>query len=155
MPNGLTAPGSPPPRGRGQQKETTMDNPTTTCDTLAGTPTTDDSGFTLVEILIAIVLIGVLSAVAVVGVNSLTSRGSESACEASLDAAKAATVVYFAAHDNTYPADFTELTDGTDPALELPSEASVSTDELSAEAGTWTLTMTPGVDGAKPTYSCG
>jgi len=130
-----------------------MTNQTPHRDEHAARVVTDDSGFTLVEILIAIVLIGVLSAVAVVGVTSLTSRGSESACAASLDAAKAATVVYFAANDNTYPANFEQLTSGDDPALELPSEAEITTDGLSAETGTWTLTMTLN-DGAKPTFSC-
>ncbi len=35
----------------------------------------DDKGFTLVEILIAIVLVGILSAVAVVGISNLVSKG--------------------------------------------------------------------------------
>ena len=56
----------------------------------------DDKGFTLIEILIAIVLVGILSAVAVVGISSLVSKGSSSACNASLDAAKAGSAVYFA-----------------------------------------------------------
>ena len=140
-----------------------MNTYTITRDENAATGRTRDSGFTLVEILIAIVLIGVLSAVAVVGVTSLTSRGSESACAASLDASKAATVVYFAANDNTYPKDFEDLTSGNDPALELPTEAkpmAISTGTRtryvwsSVSTGTWTLTMTPGVGGAKPTFSC-
>ena len=49
----------------------------------------DDKGFTLIEILIAIVLVGILSAVAVVGISNLVSKGSTSACAASADAAKA------------------------------------------------------------------
>jgi prepilin-type N-terminal cleavage/methylation domain-containing protein len=52
--------------------------------TRAGRP--DDRGFTLVEILIAIVLVGILSAVVVVGVGNLTSKGSSAACAASADA---------------------------------------------------------------------
>jgi len=43
-----------------------------------------------VEILIAIVLVGILSAVVVVGAGQLTSKGSASACNASLDAARTA-----------------------------------------------------------------
>jgi len=42
----------------------------------------DDKGFTLIEILIAIVLVGILSAVAVVGISNLVSKGGSSACTA-------------------------------------------------------------------------
>ena len=56
----------------------------------------EDKGFTLIEILIAIVLVGILSAVAVVGISNLVSKGTASACTASKDAAKAASAVYFA-----------------------------------------------------------
>ena len=56
--------------------------------------TVEDRGFTLIEILIAIVLVGILSAVAVVGISNLVSKGSKSACGASADAAKAASQVY-------------------------------------------------------------
>lgn len=118
-----------------------------------------DRGFTLVEILIAIVLVGVLSAVVVVGISSLTKQGSASACTASLDAAKAGTVVYYASHQNTYPLSFTELTTGTSTlpaALTLSSGVMInSTDNRKIAQGTsWILTMTNGVNGAAPTFSC-
>ena len=74
----------------------------------------------MVEIVIAIVLVGILSAVAVVGIGSLTDKGNDSACEASLDAAKAAAVVHLAS-TNSYPATLTTMTTGTRPALTLPS----------------------------------
>lgn len=108
-----------------------------------------DSGFTLVEILIAIVLVGILSAVVVVGVGTLTDQGNESACTASLDAAKAGTVVYFA-QNASYPAEFDDMT-GTG-ALEVPTDVTVGTTTLTADG--WTLTMTPGSGGAKPTFAC-
>ena len=73
----------------------------------------EDEGFTLIEILIAIVLVGILSAVAVVGISSLVSKGSSSACEASMDAAKAASAVYFTSNANAYPATFTAVDDRT------------------------------------------
>jgi len=121
-----------------------------------------DRGFTLVEILIAIVLIGVLSAVVVVGISSLTDEGSDSACEASLDAAKAGAVVYYASHDNTYPTTFTEMTNpsGEEPnivpaALTLPSGASVVDETTIEQSDNWTLTMTPSEDGSTaPTFTC-
>ena len=69
----------------------------------------NDTGFTLIEILIAIVLVGILSAVAVVGISNLVGKGSKSSCGASADAAKAASHVYFATNA-TFPTSFTQLT---------------------------------------------
>jgi prepilin-type N-terminal cleavage/methylation domain-containing protein len=129
----------------------------------------DDSGFTLVEILIAIVLVGILSAVAVVGIGNLTSKGSSSACSASLDAAKAGTVVFYTSNTR-YPATLTELTtvQGAVPAaVVLPTGVVVNTSAASvspapaaaagmqAASGTnWYLTMTASVAGAAPTFVC-
>ena len=135
----------------------------------------DDKGFTLIEILIAIVLIGILSAVAVVGISNLVSKGGSSACVASKDASTAASAVYFAANNNTYPISFTQLTTGSaliPAALTLPSGVTVNAAVIAAPtapavvppaaaigmqaaSGTsWYLNMTAGVNGAAPTFSC-
>ncbi len=116
----------------------------------------EDKGFTLIEILIAIVLVGILSAVAVVGISSLVKKGSDSACGATLDASKAASAVYFAANANTYPTTFTQLTDGTAPggaALSAPSSTVVTATTITSGTS-WTLTMSPGTGGAAPTFAC-
>ena len=110
----------------------------------------EDKGFTLIEILIAIVLVGVLSAVVVVGISSLTDKGSDSACEASLDAAKAGSVVYYTT-EGKYPTTFEELTAGDNPALVLPS--GVEPDGTKVVNGDWTLTLTPNESKA-PTFTC-
>jgi type IV pilus assembly protein PilA len=114
----------------------------------------DDKGFTLIEILIAIVLVGILSAVAVVGISSLVKKGGDSACSATKDASVAATAVYFASNANTYPTTFTSLTTavGSNPApLTPPSGATVVAATIT---NGWVLTMTPGVSGAAPTFAC-
>ena len=113
----------------------------------------DDKGFTLIEILIAIVLVGILSAVAVVGISNLVSKGTTSACSASLDASKAAAAVYFAGNSNTYPTTFGAMTTGGQ--LTLPSTAVVN-DAVSPRTATngWVLSMTPGVGTAAPTFVC-
>jgi type IV pilus assembly protein PilE len=122
-----------------------------------------DKGFTLVEILIAIVLVGILSAVAVVGISSLVSKGSSSACSATLDSSKAASSVYFAANNNTYPINFTQLTTATGSgatlvpaALTLPSNVAIGASPFTTlTSGTsWTLTMTPGSGTTAPTFVC-
>jgi type IV pilus assembly protein PilE len=124
-----------------------------------------DEGFTLIEILIAIVLVGILSAVAVVGISNLVSKGSTSACSASRDSATAASAVYFAS-TSAYPTTFTQMT--TNGALVLPSGVTVNPSavvaaaprpaagaELQASSGTsWYLTMTPGSGTTAPTFAC-
>jgi len=109
-----------------------------------------DEGFTLVEILIAIVLVGILSAVAVVGISSLTDKGSKSACTASLDASKAAATVYYA-DQSAFPKTFTEMTSIN--ALTLPSDATVSDDGLTVSGSGWTLIM-EAKGGIMPTFVC-
>ena len=110
-----------------------------------------DGGFTMVEILIAIVLVGILSAVVVVGVGTLTDQGEDSACAASLDAAKAGTVVYFA-QNSSYPTTFPQMTNAG--ALEAPSDVTIANTTMIPQGGGWTLTLTPGSNGAKPTFAC-
>jgi prepilin-type N-terminal cleavage/methylation domain-containing protein len=129
-----------------------------------------DKGFTLVEILIAIVLVGILSAVVVVGIGNLTSKGSSTACSASLDAAKSGSVVYYTT-TNAYPATLLAMTVATvapnvaPAALTLPSGVVVNAAAITgppavaagmqASSGTnWYLTMTAGVAGAAPTFLC-
>jgi len=131
----------------------------------------EDEGFTLIEILIAIVLVGILSAVAVVGISNLVSKGSSSACTASADAAKAASAVYFAGN-SAYPVTFTQLTAnvGGGAPLALPSGVTVNSAAAPAIVGPpavpaaaigeratgpgWWMTMTPGTSGAAPTFTC-
>jgi type IV pilus assembly protein PilA len=126
----------------------------------------DNKGFTLIEILIAIVLVGILSAVAVVGISNLVGKGGTSACQASADSAKAASAVYFASN-NAYPADFFALTNPATvngPPMTLPTGVIAATGTtpfaivagiLSVKSGTaWTLTMTPGTGGVAPTFAC-
>ena len=119
-----------------------------------------DEGFTLIEILIAIVLVGILSAVAVVGISNLVSKGTSSACGTSADAARAASAVYFT-NSNTYPADFLALTTpaGTAP-LTLPAgttaspSGAIAAGTLAVKNGSWTLTMTAGTATAAPVFTC-
>lgn len=125
----------------------------------------DDKGFTLIEILIAIVLVGILSAVAVVGISNLVSKGGTSACQASADAAKAGTAVYFASN-NAYPTTIAQMVTGGQ--MTLPTGVSTNTG-ISASPATptgvaigmqttgasWYLTMSaPLVAGGAPTFAC-
>jgi prepilin-type N-terminal cleavage/methylation domain-containing protein len=103
-----------------------------------------EQGFTLIELLIAIVVVGILTAVAIVGIAGLTNKGNNSACAATLDAARTASSVYYANHSGTYPSSFNDLIPPTsDPALlTIPSGVSNSGSTLSANS--WSITMSGG-----------
>jgi prepilin-type N-terminal cleavage/methylation domain-containing protein len=111
-----------------------------------------DEGFTLIEILIAIVLVGILSAVAVVGISNLVSKGGTSACTASADASKAASAVYFASN-SAYPTTFTQLTAAGSNGAPLAAPSGAVVTDTTMTKG-WVLTMTPGTSGAAPTFVC-
>ena len=117
------------------------------------TPTDQhDDGFTLVEIIIAIVLVGILSAVVVVGVGNLLQTGSTAACTASADAARTAATAYWSSHAS-YPTTFTQLTSPAPALLELPDDATITTAGTAVTTTDWTLTLTT-TSGA-PTFACG
>lgn len=63
-----------------------------------------DRGFTLVELLIVIVILGVLSTVAVFAVRGISGRGEASACQADYKVLETATEAYLA--QNGQPASF-------------------------------------------------
>jgi prepilin-type N-terminal cleavage/methylation domain-containing protein len=110
-----------------------------------------ESGFTLIELLVAIVVVGVLTAVAIVGIAGLTDNGKASACQASLDAAKAASAVHYSNSNGNFPTDFEEMI--TAKELEVPSTVEVlpATPKLMTGNG-WTLTIGGGGSSAN-TYS--
>jgi general secretion pathway protein G len=55
-----------------------------------------DRGFTLVELLVVVVIMGVLATVSVLGVRGLTDRGQESACESDQRVVEVAVETWFA-----------------------------------------------------------
>lgn len=89
----------------------------------------------------AIVLVGILSAVAVVGVGRMIGQGSSAACSASRDAAQTAANVHFATNAS-YPSTLDDLTGAG--AMTLPSSVTVDASRRVATGEGWQLTMTPG-----------
>ena len=62
-----------------------------------------EQGFTLVELLLAIVIVGILTAVAVVGLTGVVGTGNTSSCATTLGAAQSAATTYYA-NTGLYPA---------------------------------------------------
>lgn len=70
-----------------------------------------DKGFTLVELLIVIVILGILATVTVFAVQGITDRGEESACDADRSTVESAAEAFFA-QNGEYPDNYAQLVDG-------------------------------------------
>ncbi len=105
------------------------------------TDTNIESGFTLVELLLAIVLVGILVAVAVVGINGVRSDASDASCQATLDAVRTAVAVHHANQNpHVYPTSFSDMT----ATGELVLPASISFDPAQPTtigANGWTIAL--------------
>src|SRR6478672_153804 len=106
-----------------------------------------EEGFTLIELLITIVVVGILTVVVIVGIGGLTNTGKKGACQASLDAAKAASVVH-QANTGAYPTTFTQMTTATPKELDEGTDVTVAAGTLASSTG-WTIAIHNG--GAVPT----
>ena len=73
-----------------------------------------DKGFTLVELLIVIVILGILATVTVFAVRGITDRGQENACSVDQRTLDTAIEAFYAQYQ-TDPTVVTNLTAGYDP----------------------------------------
>jgi prepilin-type N-terminal cleavage/methylation domain-containing protein len=115
----------------------------------------NERGFTLVELLIAIILVGILTAVAIVGLSGVTKTGNNSACNSALGSAQAAAATYYA-NTNAYPTTFDVLVPPATPALlTLPSGVTATSTKMyqgSSVTPTWSVTMQGGGSNTPNTY---
>ena len=69
----------------------------------------DERGFTLVEMLVVIAILGILAGVAVFALGGTAARSTEAACETDVRTVQAAVDAYAATNEGTYPADVSTL----------------------------------------------
>lgn len=67
-----------------------------------------EGGFTLTELLIVIVILGVLAGIVVFAVNTFTNDSKKTACEADRKTVEVATDAYYA-RENVYPTSIPQL----------------------------------------------
>ena len=77
-----------------------------------------EGGFTLVELLIVIVILGILSAVVVFAVGGISDKGESSACKATANSVQTASEAYYA-KNSAYAATLQDLE--TAKFLRLPT----------------------------------
>jgi prepilin-type N-terminal cleavage/methylation domain-containing protein len=68
----------------------------------------NESGFTLVELLIVIVILGILAGIVVFSVAGITGRGAAAACKSDVASVQVATEAYYA-QTGGWPADIPAL----------------------------------------------
>jgi prepilin-type N-terminal cleavage/methylation domain-containing protein len=123
-------------------------------------PCHHEHGFTLVELIMAIVLAGILTAVAIVGLNGFSNTGNKSQCSTLVGAARSAAATYYA-NTGAYPATtgaspigFDALMTSTpsSPAvLTLPAGVNHSGNVMSTSQ--WSVTMSGGGPNVPNTFA--
>jgi general secretion pathway protein G len=108
-------------------------------------------GFTLIELMIVVAIIGILAAIAIPKFASLIRKSSEGASKGNLGAIRSALSIYYGDMEGQYPATVESLTVGgkylsTIPAAKAPNYHSdaptVAYQTASDDAGGWTYNNT-------------
>lgn len=103
-----------------------------------------ERGFTLVELLVVIVILGVLAAVVVFAVNGITNKSKTSACQIEVRTINTANQAYYA-QNNAFPAGATAAADlavlqGANLIQGLGTSTSAYTPLYSATTGLYSAT---------------
>lgn len=100
-----------------------------------------EEGFTLVELLVVIVILGVLAGVVVFSVAAIADKGVQSACKADVRSVETALEAY-RAKNNAYPGANSWSTITTDPNKFLKSQPSNSQYAITFD-GSGVVTVSP------------
>jgi prepilin-type N-terminal cleavage/methylation domain-containing protein len=100
-----------------------------------------EEGFTLIELMIVIVILGVLAGIVIFAVGGITDKGNTAACKSDVKTVDVAVEAYLAKH-GSYPTDL-DPTLTTDPARFLRAQPGLAGTTLTNEWGGYTVTYDP------------
>lgn len=111
-----------------------------------------DKGFTLVELLIVIVILGILATVTVFAVRGITDQGQENSCNVERRTLDTAIEAYYA-QNQTDPTDIADLTGGTNALLKDDPTAGASPNWSFTGGVAADPTATPAVVGSPASFT--
>jgi general secretion pathway protein G len=101
----------------------------------------EESGFTLIELMIVIVILGVLAGIVIFAVGGITDNGNVAACKSDVKTVDVAVEAYKAKNGN-FPANL-DPTLTTDPDKFLRPQTGLAGNTLQNVSGGYTVTYTP------------
>jgi prepilin-type N-terminal cleavage/methylation domain-containing protein len=100
-----------------------------------------ERGFTFIEVLIVLAVLGILAAVVIPNVSSVTTSGYVGAANTEIANVKTASLGYFGASNNTWPADSDQLTVYVTGQVKATYTFDSSGHITGATQGSWPLTI--------------
>jgi len=104
-----------------------------------------DEGFTLIELMIVIVILGVLAGIVIFAVGGITDKGNVAACKSDIKTVSVAVEAYLA-KNGSYPAELDHGSASTTDVVHAPNRF------LRAQTGLGTLTLVNTSGGYTVTY---
>ncbi len=120
----------------------------------------NNKGFTIIELMIAVAIIGILAAIAVPAYSNYTNRAKASEALGLADSAKTAVSEYYQSN-GTFPTSNTQAGlatpisgTNTQSVFVSGSGAIIAITSIAATNGTFTMTLTPTNTGSGITWAC-
>ena len=105
-----------------------------------------EEGFTLIELMIVIVILGILAGIVIFAVGGVTDKGNVAACKSDYKTVSVAVEAYYA-KNGSYPADLAP-TLTTDPNRFLRAQTGLSGTTLTSTSGGYSIVYHPTASGS-------